>query len=321
MQEGVHFNNTHAPVPSPTLIRLFFALTAAQARDFTQLDIKTAFLTAPLDIELDVILPNGFGRGEASITAPESRRRRALTAIPGCPQGTRVWRQKLMRDLNNLGFSAVCPTEPCFLRDSAVKDDPILIVVWVDDILVSSPSSGPGTLRRRSFVEALKRLYPHGLKVSPDNATLYHCLGLIIERLGPHKFRIHQKPFLEQVLLKSGFKDGRGKPDDVPMSPTVKLTKTDCQVREPGDEEHRWYRSTLMSLNHAANWTRPDLALLVSRGARFMQAPGQTHVKFLKRGLRYLRGKVDLGLMFDFSKPPLREAVRILRRLPRRLHR
>jgi hypothetical protein len=29
-------------------------------------------------------------------------------------------------------------------------------------------------------------------------------------------------------------------------------------------------------------------------------------VRFLKRGLRYLRGKVDLGLKFDFSQPPMR---------------
>ena len=309
MREGVHYNNTHAPVPSPTLIRLFFALIAADARDFTQLDIKTAFLTAPLDIELDVILPNGFRRGEErDHVTPDSRRRRALTAIPGCPQGTRVWRQKLMRDLNSLGFFGICPTEPCFLKES-VDEDHIFIIVWVDDILVSSPRTDAGILRRRNFVQALQRLYPHGLKVSSDNATLYHCLGLIIERQGPHKIRIHQKPFLEQVLLKTGFEDGRGKPDDVPMSPSVKLTKADCQIREPGDEEHRWYRSALMSLNHAANWTRPDLALLVSRGARYMQAPGQAHVRFLKRGLRYLRGKVDLGLMFDFSQPPLRRGI------------
>ena len=51
-----------------------------------------------------------------------------------------------------------------------------------------------------------------------------------------------------------------------------------------------------MSLNHAANWTRPDLAYLVSKCAKFMQAPGEVHVKFLKRGLRYLRGKRTLAL-------------------------
>ena len=84
MREGVHY----APVPSPTLIRLFFALIAVDARDFTQLDIKTAFLTAPIDIELDVILPNGFGRGEeCDHLTPDSRRRRALTAIRGARKG------------------------------------------------------------------------------------------------------------------------------------------------------------------------------------------------------------------------------------------
>ena len=61
MKEGIHFNDTHAPVPSPTIVRLFFAITASGGRDFTQLDVKTAFLTAPLDIKLDVLLPEGFG--------------------------------------------------------------------------------------------------------------------------------------------------------------------------------------------------------------------------------------------------------------------
>ena len=81
------------------------------------------------------------------------------------------------------------------------------------------------------------------------------------------------------------------------------------QERAPGDVEHHWYRSTLMSFNHAVSWTRPDLAYLVSKGAKFMQAPGKAHISLLKKGLRYLRGKVDLGLLYDFSKPPLRQGL------------
>ena len=94
MQEGIHFNETHAPVPSVTCVRIILAITAATRRQLTQLDIKTAFLNAPLDIELDVILPDGFGTGsdDDSFKSYEARRRRALTAIPGCPQGSRVWR-------------------------------------------------------------------------------------------------------------------------------------------------------------------------------------------------------------------------------------
>ena len=59
-----------------------------------------------------------------------------------------------------------------------------------------------------------------------------------------------------------------------------------------------------MSVSYLANWTRPDVAFAVSKLARFMQAPGQKHVKELKRVLRYLRCNQDLGLSMDFSKKP-----------------
>ena len=63
MQGGIHFNDTHAPVPSVTCVRFILALTAAGRRHLTQMDVKTAFLNAPIDIDLDVILPEGFGTG------------------------------------------------------------------------------------------------------------------------------------------------------------------------------------------------------------------------------------------------------------------
>ena len=64
-----------------------------------------------------------------------------------------------------------------------------------------------------------------------------------------------------------------------------------------------------MSLNHAANWTRVDLALLVSKCAKYMQEPGEVHVNHLKKGLRYLRGKTDIGLVYDFSQAPVRSGL------------
>ena len=145
--------------------------------------------------------------------------------------------------------------------------------------------------------------------MSKEDSKLFHCLGLVIERPSTHVIGIHQAPYLDHLLQKTGFRDGPGKPEDVPVSPSVRLSKVDCQERPKGDVTHAWYRSALMSLNHAANWTRPDLAYLVSKCAKFMQAPGEVHVKFLKRGLRYLRGKTDLGLVYDFTGAPLRHGL------------
>ena len=70
MVEGVHFNDTHAPVPC---VRATLAITAALKRNLTQLDVKTAFLTAPIDIEVDVILPEGFGVGDGGYSRLPAR--------------------------------------------------------------------------------------------------------------------------------------------------------------------------------------------------------------------------------------------------------
>ena len=125
----------------------------------------------------------------------------------------------------------------------------------------------------------------------------------------PRILSLHQRPFLEQLLRRAGFEEGRTKTDDVPVAPGTRFTKADCIERDQGDREHRWFRSVTMSLNHAQNWTRPDLTYLVTKTAKFMQSPGGTHIKILKRGLRYLRGALNLGLTFDFRQPPRRKGL------------
>ena len=148
MQAGVHFNDTHAPVPAATIVRLLLAITAAEGREFTQLDVKTAFLTAPMDIELDVILPEGFGTGQDNHLYDffSARRRRALTAIPGCPQGSRVWREKLVGDLGSLGFKT-------FLRRSHASSKMIKVVrtqyFWLSGWTIFS------CFRRRGHMDVL----------------------------------------------------------------------------------------------------------------------------------------------------------------------
>ena len=183
MQEGIHFNDTHSPVPSVTCVRLVLALTAASQRKLTQMDVKTAFLNAPIDIELDVILPDGFGPGENNeqFNSFEGRRRRALTAIPGCPQGSRVWRQKIVGVLNQLGFSTFLPDEPCLFKDT--HQDPIILVLWVDDIIESAPSTAAS--RSSDLHDRLRAHFPHepvedfysgfSPKKNKSNFRLFYC--------------------------------------------------------------------------------------------------------------------------------------------------
>ena len=227
-------------------MRVLLAITAAAKRLLTQFDVKAAFLTAPLDVELDVILPDGFGVGsdDDQFSSPAGRRRRALTAIPGCPQGSRVWRERLVQVLASLGFKSFLPDEPCLFRDSC--SDPIFLLTWVDDFISSSPATAEGRRREEDLKKGLRRCFPHGLKISPPDAKLYHILGCVLERPSMDVIHLHQQPYIEQLLRKAGCQDGPGCPERVPVSPTVRSSKADCRDRAPGDREHAWYRSVVM---------------------------------------------------------------------------
>ena len=158
---------------------MILAITASARRHLTQLDVRTAFLNAPVDIQLDVILPDGFGDGtdDERFRHFEGRRRRALTAIPGCPQGSRVWRHKIVAVLNQLGFATFLPDEPCLFKDS--HPDPTYLVLWVDDIIESSPSMAAD--RRAKLHEGLRAHFPHGVKISDDSTKTFHLLGCVVE--------------------------------------------------------------------------------------------------------------------------------------------
>ena len=163
--------------------------------------------------------------------------------------------------------------------------------------------------RRRALSEGLQHRFPHGITITDDSTTVYHLLGCVVERPSPDLIRIHQKPFIDQLLRKAGFEDGKRNIDEVPVAPSTRFSKIDCVERLQGDKDHRWYRSVTMSMNHAQNWTRPDLTYLVTKMAKYMQAPGEAHLKLLKKGLRYLRGRTDLALVYDFRNRPRRTGL------------
>lgn len=56
------------------------------------------------------------------------------------------------------------------------------------------------------------------------------------------------------------------------------------------------YREILGGLNYVANWTRPDIASIVSQLSRFCNQPTATHMNIAKQVLRYLNTTKDLPL-------------------------
>ena len=71
--------------------------------------------------------------------------------------------------------------------------------------ILSAPSSD--FKRRQSLSKGLEARFPHGITISDDATKVFHLLGCVVERPAPNMLRIHQKPFLEQLLRKAAFED------------------------------------------------------------------------------------------------------------------
>ena len=72
-------------------------------------------------------------------------------------------------------------------------------------------------------------------------------LGTSIVRLGPRSLFIHQRPFVDKLLEKSGFSSGPDRGVAIPVSPFVFTTK-DCGEKGEQSEVSKRYRSVLMSV-------------------------------------------------------------------------
>jgi len=59
------------------------------------------------------------------------------------------------------------------------------------------------------------------------------------------------------------------------------------------------YASVVGSLTYAMVCTRPDLSQAVSMISRYMYDPSRGHWEAVKWVLRYIKGTMDVGLVFE----------------------
>ena len=84
-------------------------------------------------------------------------------------------------------------------------------------------------------------------------------------------------------------------------NPVTTLVDTSTKLVSVTDDEYfdqSHYQSAIGSLLYLSVATRPDIAFAVSSAAKFSAKPGKQHWTAVKRIMRYLKGTVNLGLIF-----------------------
>ena len=177
--------------------------------------------------------------------------------------------------------------DPCvYLRDIE-KNSIAILAVYVDDIILF-------TKTEEEMVQQ-KNLLSTRFKMK-DMGPLHYILGIHVEQKDG-TLRLHQRSFIENLLSKFGMQEC--KPISTPITDPLEKDDGFSKPVEP-----KKYQAMVGSLLYLAIATRPDISFSVGVISKFNSCPNESHLTAVKRIMRYLKGTLNLGLVYSMSDEP-----------------
>jgi hypothetical protein len=279
---GIDYTEVFAPTSRQAAIRLILALAALEDLELRSVDISHAFINGELDEEIYMTQPEGFQEYGPEYVL------RLLRSLYGLKQASRVWNKKLHAALVSMGFKRLDSDRSIYIY--ARGPVRIIMPIFVDDITLASKS-------KSAIDSTVKELAQH-FELRDLGDTRY-LLGIEIIRDRPNRsLSLCQRQYIINMLDRFGLADS--KPVSTPMEPGLHL---DTSMGASSSDDIAFmrkvpYLSAVGALMYLAITTRPDIANAVGILARFNSNPGPFHWKAVKHVLRYLKGSMDLKLIY-----------------------
>ncbi|CAI7859667.1 unnamed protein product [Closterium sp. NIES-54] len=222
--------------------------------------------------------PKGFDDGSGRVL-------RLKKALYGLKQAPREWYLKLRGVLEEIGFTPSTADHSLFMLGEGEQRS--FMVVYVDDILIFSPSSD-------LVKEVMLKLQDKFKCKALGDVSFY--LWLHIERdVEKRCMRVHQRKYLEALAANFGQSEGHVA---TPFPSGFKCVKGP-EEESVGEEERRRFHSLVGSLMYAAVNTRPDVAFATGQLARVVQCRNKEQVAAGMRVAKYLGQTATVGLQFS----------------------
>ena len=294
---GLDYNETFAPVGKYTTARALLAIATARDYEIHQMDISNAFLHGDLEEEVYMTQPEGFEDGTDKVL-------KLKKSLYGLKQSPRCWNKALHQVLIDNYFTQSTADPSLYMMDN--KKEPLWMLVYVDDLLIVSPSA--------QIISTIKTVLQDNFKIKDlGEATYYLGMNINRNRKRGETWLSHSK-YAAQVVDRYHLNDGN--PSPTPLPADFKVHADDCII---GEEENdpsaskknvekkskeelqlqRAYQSKIGSLMFTAICIRPDLSFTTGQLAQAAQNPQPRHDAAIKRTLRYLAGSTTLGLHYS----------------------
>ncbi|KAJ8335974.1 hypothetical protein SKAU_G00393170 [Synaphobranchus kaupii] len=127
---GIDYGETFSPTANLTSIRVLMQKAAQDDLILHQMDVKTAYLHAPIDRDIYMEQPEGYVKeGEKLVCKLEK-------SIYGLKQSWRNWNEMLHKCLTDDNFTQN-PADHCVYAKES-KEEKVIIAIWVDDLIIAA---------------------------------------------------------------------------------------------------------------------------------------------------------------------------------------
>jgi hypothetical protein len=273
---GVNFKMKYAPTGKAASLRLLLSFAVNSSLQIHQLDVRSAFLTCPLQDTVNLLPPQGYRCPDGTVF--ELRK-----AIYGLKQALLVWYKRLSEFLTAIGFQASIP-DPCVFSRPELQGKPATwIYAHVDDLIIIS-----------SDPLVLKAEFEQEFDIKYLGAAEF-LLGMNIDRTATG-LHMHQMQHIKRKLIEYGL--DQAPPASCPLNPKGHLKKATKAEQYELVNLGVNYRAILGSLNYLSVLTRPDISHAVSVLSQHLEAPGIQHFRAAEQVFWYLSGTKQVGLVF-----------------------
>ena len=277
---GIDFLDTFAPVARLSAIRAVIALAASEDWELHQMDVKSAYLNSPIDAEIYMRLPPGYGQ--------KGKVAKVNRGIYRLRQSGNLWHKTLSTAFRDLHLTRSAVDHGVFYAHDS--EGTTILCSSTDDFLITASSTERMT--------ALKGGLSQHFEMT-DLGELGWILGIRVKRDRVAKtISLSQAAYIDLVVKR--FNLVSAPPLKVPIDPNAQISTAQSPVTEEqlNDMRNVPYREAVGSLMYAAIGTRPDIAFAVTLLSQYLQNPGRAHWEQAKRAIRYLKGTRDCELVF-----------------------
>ena len=283
---GIDYDETYSPTTRFTSIRTLLQKAVNENLHLHQLDVKGAYLNAPIDKDKYIQQPPGY---EKSCDKGMKLTCHLNKSLYGLKQSGRNWHTTFTDHIKSIGYKA-SNVDPC-LYTKDVNSDQIIILFWVDDIIIGSAN--------QSLIDKAKQDLHNKFKMD-DRGQLQWFLGIDFLRMNNGHYQMSQERYAEAILRR--FNMSNCKPAQTPADKSIHLTK----ATDDNELDNNFpYRQAIGSLIYLMTGTRPDLSWIVSKLSQFLDKPTAAHTTAVKRVLRYIQATKSYSLTFTPSNGTL----------------